>query len=397
MRSRRGGKQTLRSHECERGTQACVRHQAFGHGFLPAIVMVLCGGVAQAAAVPKIDLPKDSPVVVLSVDPGDSNETARGGAMLLDLHAALSLRNATQRRLHGITLVVTAQEITPGGKGSVTITSLDVGPGEAFPVRVDLRLLRPLQASSNVPVQIGLDGVLFDDLSFYGPDKLSSRRTMTLSEWEARRDRKYFKALLAEGGQERLSHEMVESMARQADRPSLDVQVVRGGRATNLDVEKQVQFAFLRLPDSPVEPMEGVARIAGNEVRAPRLEVKNRSERAIRYLEMGWILHDRSGGEFLAGSVPAELTLAPGQKSPILESTTLKFPQRGAQPLAIEGMTGFVSSVEFADGSVWIPSRADLGSAQLQRVIAPSDEEQRLVQIYRKKGIRALVAELNRF
>jgi len=389
MRSRSGGIEDGRSHECERGRR--VRHGGL------AILLMMGVGSAQAAAIPKIDLPKDSPVVVLSVDPGDSNETARGGAMLLDLHAALSLRNATQRRIHGITLVVTAQEITPGGKGSVTITSLDVGPGEAFPVRVDLRLLRPLQASSNVPVQIGLDGVLFDDLSFYGPDKLSSRRTMTVSEWEARRDRKYFKSLLAEGGQERLSHEMVESMARQADRPSLDVQVVRGGRATNLDAEKQVQFAFLRLPDSPVEPMEGVARIAGNEVRAPRLEVKNRSERAIRYLEMGWILHDRSGGEFLAGSVPAELSLAPGQKSPILESTTLKFPQHGGQPLAIEGMTGFVSSVEFADGSVWIPSRADLGSGELQRVMAPSDEEQRLVQIYRKKGIRALVAELNRF
>jgi len=60
-------------------------------------------------------------------------------------------------------------------------------------------------------------------------------------------------------------------------------------------------------------------------------------------------------------------------------------------------MTGFVSSVEYADGSVWIPSRADLGSAELQRVIGPSGEEQRLVQIYRKKGIRALVAELNKF
>ena len=66
-------------------------------------------------------------------------------------------------------------------------------------------------------------------------------------------------------------------------------------------------------------------------------------------------------------------------------------------PLAIEAMTGFVSSVEFADGSLWIPSRADLGSPQLQRVIAPSDEEQRLVQIYRKKGLQALVAELNKF
>jgi len=53
--------------------------------------------------------------------------------------------------------------------------------------------------------------------------------------------------------------------------------------------------------------------------------------------------------------------------------------------------------VEFTDGTVWIPSRADLGSAELQRVIAPSGEEQRLVQIYRKKGIRALVAELDRF
>jgi hypothetical protein len=203
--------------------------------------------------------------------------------------------------------------------------------------------------------------------------------------------------LLAEGGPQRLQQEMVESMAHQADRPSLDVQMVRGGRATNFEPEKQVQFAFLRMPDSPIEPMEGMARIAGNEARAPRLEVKNRSDRAIRYLEMGWILHDRGGRAFLAGSVPAELSLAPGQKSQILENTTLKFPQRGAQPLAIESMTGFISSVEYADGSLWIPSRADLGTPELQRVIAPSDEEQRLVQIYRKKGLKALVAELGRF
>jgi hypothetical protein len=60
-------------------------------------------------------------------------------------------------------------------------------------------------------------------------------------------------------------------------------------------------------------------------------------------------------------------------------------------------MTGFISSVEYADGSLWIPSRADLGTPELQRVIAPSDEEQRLVQIYRKKGLKALVAELGRF
>ena len=361
--------------------------------FLPVLFLSL----ANAAVLPKIDLPKDSPVALISSDYGDSSETARGGAMLLDLHAALTFRNSTQRRIRGITLLVMAQEVTPGGKGSVTVTSLDVGPFETFPVRIDLRLLRPLQAAGAVPVQIGLDGVLFDDLSFFGPDKLSSRRTLTLSEWEARRDRKYFKSLLAEGGAERLRHEILTEMAQQADRPSLDVQVVRGGRATNFEPEKQVQFAFLRLPDSPIEPTDGMARIAGNEARAPRLEVKNRSDRPIRYLEIGWILHDHSGREFLAGSVPAELRLAPGQKSQILENTTLKLPQRSGQPLAIDGMTGFVSNVEFTDGSVWIPSRADLGMPELQRVVAPSDEEQRLVQIYRKKGLNALIAELNRF
>ncbi len=143
--------------------------------------------------------------------------------------------------------------------------------------------------------------------------------------------------------------------------------------------------------------MGGMARIAGNEARAPRLEVKNKSDRPIRYLEIGWILEDHGGRQFLAGSVPAELNLAPGQKSQILENATLKFPTRGGQPLAIDGMTGFVSSVEFADGTLWIPSRADLGTPQLQRVMAPSDEEQRLIQIYRKKGLQALIAELNKF
>src|SRR5271155_4844661 len=363
-----------------------------------ALFLIPCNGVVFAAALPRIDLPPDSPVVLLSADYGESNETARGSAMLLDFHAALSLRNSSQRKIRGITLLVTAQAVTPGGKGSVTVTSLDVGPQETFPVRIDLRLLRPLQASSGVPVQIGLDGVLFDDLSFYGPDKLSSRRTLTLSEWEARRDRRYFKSVLAAaGGQEKLRQEMLLSLTHEADRPSLDVEVVRGARATNFEPEKQVQFAFLRLPDSPVEPVDGMARIAGNEARAPRLEVKNKSDRAIRYLEVGWILHDQTGREFLAGSVPAELNLAPGQKSRIFENATLKFPQLGAQPLAIESMTGFVSSVEFADGTLWIPTRGDLGSPQLQRVMAPSDEEQRLAQIYRKKGLSALVAELNKF
>jgi hypothetical protein len=354
----------------------------------------LLGGLLQAGVLPKIDFPKDSPVSFIGADYGESNESARGGAMLLDLHAALSLRNSSQRRIRGITLIVTAQDVTPGGKGSVTVTSLDVGPAESFPVRIDLRLLRPVQGGGNAPLLVGLDGVLFDDLGFYGPDKLNSKRALTLCEFEARRDRRYFKQLLAEGGPEKLQREVLDSIARERDRPNVDVQMVRSGRATNFEPEKQVQFAFLNLPDAPIEPLDGMAKIAGNEARAPRLDVKNRSDRAVRYLEIGWILRDGQGREFLAGAVPAQLNLAPGQKSPILNDTALRFPPRDGQPLAIEGMTGFVSNVEFADGSVWIPNRADLAIPRLQKIVGPSAEEQRLLQIYRKRGLTALIGEL---
>jgi hypothetical protein len=344
----------------------------------------------------KIDFPKDSPVSVVSpltADWGQSNAMARGGALLLDLHTSLSLRNASQHRIRGITLVVLAQEVTPGGKGSVSVPSIDIAPDETFPVRIDLRLLKPLGGDAAV-VQVGLDGILFDDLSFYGPNRLNSRRSMTVWELEAQRDRRYFKSILERAGAEGLQKEMLASLSRQADRPQIGVQLVRGGRATNYDTEQDVRFAFLHFPDAPIEPMGGVAHIAGNEAHAPRIQVQNRSTRPVRYAEIGWIVQDQQGREYMAGSVPAELDLAPGQKTEVLQDTALRFPQQ----TAITGMTGFVNSVEYTDGRFWIPSRAELASdGRLQKLVAPSPEEQRLVQIYHKKGLKALIEELNRF
>ncbi len=357
-------------------------------------VLFLAGALA-AGAQPlsrRIDLPKDSPVTVVSADWGESSATPRGGAFVVDVHAGLSLRNSSQRRIRGVTLAVVAQEVTPGGKGSVSVPSLDVAPGDTFPIRIDLPLLRPLGAGAGPSVDVQLDGVLFDDLSFYGLDKLHSRRTMTIWELEARRDRRYFKALLETAGREGLQKEMLGSLARQADRPQPGVQMVRG-RATNTDPEREVQFAFLHFPEAPVEPTDGLARIAGNEARAPRLEVRNLSDRAIRHLEIGWIVEDQQGREFLAASVPADLNLTPGHSSQVLQDAGLRFDQH----TSIQGMTGFVSSVEFADGSYWIPSRSALEDPKLRRVVTPSPEEQRLAQIYRKKGLGALVEELKKF
>lgn len=349
----------------------------------------------------KIDLPKDSPVTLMSADFGESNASSRGGAIVLDLHSALSLRNSDARRIRGVTLMVLAQEFTPGGRASVTVPSLNVSPGEVFPIRIDLRLLRPLGTGTGALVQVGLDGVLFDDLSFYGPNKLNSRRSMTVYEMEARRDRQHLKSALAANGAEGLRHQILASLS-DSNRPatgvpSLSVQMTRGGRSTNVENEHPVQFAFLRFPDSPVEPMDGLAKIVGNEARAPRVEVRNRSDRAIRYLEIGWILEDQRGHNYLAGTVPAELSLAPGQTGQVLQDTSFKFSQRPGQPFAIQGITGFVSSVEFNDGKIWIPSRTSLGKAQLRDVMGASAEEQRLVQIYQKKGLQALIEELKKF
>jgi hypothetical protein len=340
-----------------------------------------------------IDVPKDGPVGLVSVDWSGSRATPRGSAYLVDVHASLALRNSGQKHIRGVTLEVLAQEVTPGGKGAVKVPSLDVAPGDVFSMRIDETLLRPLGAGENGPmVEVRLDGVLFDDLTFYGPDKLNSQREMTVWEMEARRDRKYFNTLLETGGRDGLQKEMLASLTRQADAPRPGVQVVRG-RATNADPEHEVQFAFLHVPEAPVEPGFGVARVTANEAFAPRFEVRNLSKRPIRYLEIGWIVKDRSGNEFLAATLPADVNLAPGQGARVFPDAEIRFPDR----LVIQSMSGFVSTVEYGDGSYWIPSRVAMDDPQLRNLAAPSPEEQRLSQIYRKKGLDALIQELNKF
>ena len=350
----------------------------------------------------KIDLPADSPLALISTSMGESRAIARGGAMVLDLHMSLTLRNAGFRRVRGIVLLVTAQEFAPGGKGSIARRSIDVLPSQEFTVPVELRLVRPVQQSGGPLVRVQLDGVLFDDLSFFGPNKLNSQRALTFWETEAQRDRAYFKKVLQAKGEKGLRDEMVASMAKQAERPQLDVAMSRNGRTVGAIAptpEHVAQFAFLKIPGAPVQPLQGWAEVSANEARAPQIEVINQSAKPVRYVEIGWVVKYKDGHEYLAGSVPgssAAMLIPAGQHSRLLPDTALKFSRTG-KPVEIAGMTGFVSQVEFADGKVWVPSREELNASPLLRVIAPSVEEQRLADIYSKKGIGALTAELNRF
>ncbi len=225
--------------------------------------------------------------------------------------------------------------------------------------------------------------------------RLNSRHALTVCEMEARRDRRFYQALLDEGGPQRLQKEMLAVMLRRSQ-PGMQVQMVRG-RSTNADPEREVQFAFLHFPDAPVDSPGGSARFAGNEATPPALDMRNRSDREVRSVEIGWILKDQQGREFLAGSLPADLNMAPGEKRQMTSDAVLRFSSRPGAPVSITSMTGFVSNVEFADGRVWIPTRAALQNPRVARALSTTPEEDRLLQIYRRKGLKALEEELKKF
>lgn len=349
----------------------------------------------------KINVPDNSPVSLVSLSMGESRAMARGAALVLDLHMALTLRNGTGNRIHGVALRVVSQEVTVGGKASVSVPSLNVGPGDAFPVRIDLQLMRPNQIRTGPLVQVDLDGVLFQDLSFYGPDLLNSKRSMTAWEMEAQRDREHFKRVLAQFGAQGLQQEMLGSLARQDQRPTLDVRLVRRHTVSGAAMapEHTAQFAFLKFPDAPVEPVDGWADLSGNEAHSPRIQVRNLSSKTVRYVELAWLVSDQRGQQYVAASLPAsdpDLYLPPGRTARVLQDTELHFSRNG-EPVNVRKMTGFVSQVEFADGKMWVPNRQNLENAALLTVLAPSPEEQRLSDLYRKKGLQALVEELKKF
>lgn len=334
----------------------------------------------------RVNLPANGPVSLVSADWGRSTAAARGGAMQVDLHSTLQLKNTGSRHIRGVSLLVLAQEVTPGGKASVTVPSLDVAPGESFPVRIDLRLMRPLGGSDAV-AEVDLDGVLFDDLSFFGPDRLSARRTLLTWEMEARRDRKAFLASLEKGGVDALRQELIQASARLAEQPRLDLQVARAGRATAADAAKPVAFAFVDMPDSPLALMSGSAEVLGNEARRPRIEVLNRSKRGIRYLEIGWLVEDGQGTQFAAGSSPAEMAIGPGARATVSQDQSLRFYRQGSSGMSINSLRAYLSAVEFSDGTLWVPSRDPSGV---------SGEQQRLAELYRRRGVQAVVEQLRR-
>ncbi len=362
-------------------------------GLLPMMALF-----AQSPVDPKIEFGADSPIEVIGSNWGETKTTPRGGAMVIDLKSSLIVKNRQPKRIRALTLVVLAQDATAGGKGSIALASLSVAQGETFPIKIDMRLLRPLDNSNSAQIRVKIDGVLFDDLSFYGDNQLNSHRSMVLWEMEARRDRKYFKSVLEAKGIDGLEEVIMASTAREKQRPKVDVQFARGNAMPSSAIAdaNPVKFSFLKFPESPVELLSGTVKVAANEAHLPEFTVKNNSKLAVRYLDIGWIVRDKEGREFVAGSLPSDVTLNPGAFGHVGQTGSLKFTS-GGKPVAIQTMTGFVKNVEYANGSVWIPQRPASNDVELSRAAGLSPEEQRLIDIRQRRGLKALAEELKKF
>ena len=352
-----------------------------------------------------IDLPKDSPVAFMGMTTGSSRTTARGAALVLDLNLSLTLRNISSNRIHGVTLRVVSQEVAMGGVGSVFQPGLNVGPGEAFPVHIATKLMRPAQMAGGPLLQVNLDGVLFQDLSFYGPDKLHSRRIMTASEMEAQRDRLALKRLLAQGGNPALKDAMLKILARREAAPEIQGRIVRGHTITNAALaaiapERQEQFAFVQFPGWADPTAARLGADCRQRSAHPSIEVANLTDRPVKYVELGWILTDSNGRAYMAGALPFHrpaFSLPARGASKVSQENTLEF-STGGKPLSIRNVTGFVNQVEFADGKVWVPTRQNMESNPLLlEVMEPSVEEERLANLYVTKGLPALVDELKKY
>lgn len=342
----------------------------------------------------RVNFPPEAPVAVISSNWGESRAAARGGALVVDLRTTLKLKNNSRLRLRGISLQVASQEVAAGGKASVSVPSLDVYPGQEFPVKIDLRLLQPNGAAGAAVVQVQLDGVLFEDFSFYGPNRLGSRRQLIAWELEARRDRQHLKQLLAKGGEDSLRRSMLEILAQDQARPKLDVRLARA--PASFPNEHQIEIAFMRQADLPVQAMGGVVMASGNELRIPNLYFENRDKREVRSIELGLIVRDAEGREFSAGSLPAPLSMKSKAAGTVQPTASLQLNRAQGLPLKVESVSGFVQQVEFTNGDVWVPPNSFRDEARLLKLVPGSVEEQRLSDIYRRRGMAALLEELNK-
>ena len=350
----------------------------------------------------------DIPLSLVSKDLSSTRVQIMGAIMVVNLKCRLEVRNDSTRFLRGLVMGVVTAKHSPGGKASVALPSLNIAPDDTTELSVDLKLVRPFPPNTDHAVNVDIDGALFTNLVFRGPNEFDSRRKLVVWEKEAERDRKHFKSLLASGGREQLATAMQASVQQQQQRPRLRAELEQQLRKLVTPPhplarrERRIKVSRHHFPESPLEIVSGSALVEGSRVRSPEITVKNRSQKPVRWYELGWLVSDGDGVRYTAGLIPASKgrsRLAPGAEVSTQSGRSFVLNRTGdaAGRLAIDRMSGYVRNVEFEDGVVWIPTRNDLEASLLDRATPVSVEEQRLTRLYGSRGVEAVIAELAQF
>ena len=115
---------------------------------------------------------------------------------------------------------------------------------------------------------------------------------------------------------------------------------------------------------------------------------------------VSFLVQDERGNEFVAATLPEPAGVVPGQEGWLHVSTVLRLSRPNGPPLTIRSVSPIVTAVEFADGSLWVPQRAEIQQATADKAIrhalADSPEQQRLASLFRREGIAAVATELRR-
>lgn len=230
-------------------------------------------------------------------------------------------------------------------------------------------------------------------------DWLESHRSVArpvftdLNQAEAARDRIYLAALAArQPGGVASTLERWTATAEQQQRTQL--RPLAGPRAEILRSHALPgRVEIVRLPAAPLEIVSAHVSLSEGRLLDPVVEVRNTGARAVKDFQIVWTFRDAAGGEYRARITSVRRSVAPGQRTSLVE--TLAFETGRSGPEAeIVGVRVFLRSAEFTDAQVWVPERKTLEARGVGQFLPLSQESQRLWAAYRRNGVQALLAEL---
>jgi hypothetical protein len=314
----------------------------------------------------------------------------------------LVLKNTSMKTIAGCTFRVDTGKSSLLPHASASMPSLDLRSGEVAQVPLEVELARSFTTARSLPavLSISLDGVLFADGSSYGPDTLHSLRTLSRAEAENRHERQYLTSLLRAG---RLADIRQELNFGLPDTPlSLAVSVLPtvSSASSGEGGAKRIKLTSLPVPNAPAEAVGGEADLLNDGLSAPAVVLRNVSAKTILSASIAFLVRDEQANEFVAADLPEQTGILPGKQTKIQESGFVRLSRTKGPPLEIRAVAVLVTSVEFADGTVWVPDRAEIDAAtanpELRRLLSDSPERQRLAGIFRRDGINAVTAELRK-